>query len=78
MKQRISEEAIQKMRSEFMNKRISFETMSGERWVGNCQFLGYNQFLPTWEFQITIDRTPCSHVRPETISLMPEAKKLFI
>lgn len=74
MKQRISEEAIQKMRSEFMGKRIAFKTMSGDSWVGRCEFLGYNQFLPSWEFQVTIDRMPCSHVNPHTIKLVEETK----
>ena len=65
----IPEDQIEKMREEFMNKRISFKDGKGEKWIGTCQFLGYNKYLPSWGFQITIDRTPIQHVKPETIKI---------
>jgi hypothetical protein len=67
---RITEEHIETLREKFMGKRISFETESGGRWVGTCEFLGYNDFLPSWGFQITIDRTPVQHVKPDSINLL--------
>lgn len=66
----IQQEQIEKMREQFMGKRISVETEKGEIWVGTCQFLGYNTYLPSWGFQITLDRTPISHVKPESIKLI--------
>jgi hypothetical protein len=53
-----------------MGKRISVETEKGEKWVGTCQFLGYNDYLPSWGFQVTLDRTPVQHVKPKTIRLI--------
>lgn len=66
----IQQEQIEKMREQFMGKRISVETERGERWVGTCQFLGYNDYLPSWGFQVTLDRTPIQQVKPETIKLI--------
>lgn len=77
MKQRISEAKIEKMRNDFMGKRITFQTYNGDRWTGTCQFLGYNPYLPSWDFQITIDRTPCSHVNPDTIKLVEQRKPIL-
>jgi hypothetical protein len=77
MKQRLTEQQVQKLKDRFMGKRISFETDSGEKWTGTCQFLGYNPYLPSWEFQITVDRTPCSHVNPDTIKLVEQRKPIF-
>jgi hypothetical protein len=67
---KITQAQIENMREKFIAKRIFFETESGERWVGTCQFLGYNDFLPSWGFQITIDRTPVQHVKPDSINLL--------
>lgn len=66
----MKQEQIEKMKEQFMGKRISFETKDGERWVGVCQFLGYNEYFPSWGFQITIDRRPVQHVKPDTIKLI--------
>lgn len=66
----IQQEQIEKMREQFMGKRISVETEKGEKWVGTCQFLGYNDYLPSWGFQVTLDRTPVQHVKPKTIRII--------
>ena len=66
----MTQEQIDKMREQFMGKRISFKTEDGKDWVGKCEFLGYNSFLPSWKFQVTINRTPVSHVKPETIKIV--------
>lgn len=65
----ITPEQIEGMRKEFLGKRIVFKTQNGKRWVGKCTFLGYNDCLPSWGFQITIDRLPLPHVVPDTIKL---------
>ena len=66
----IQQEQIEKMKERFMGERISVETEEGERWVGTCEFLGYNSYLPSWGFQVTLDRTPIQHVKPESIKLI--------
>jgi hypothetical protein len=66
----ITQEQIDAMRQKFMAKRISFENEKGEKWVGKCEFLGYNDFFPSWGFQVTVDRTPVQHVKPNTIRLI--------
>lgn len=66
----MKQEQIEKMKEQFMGKRISFQTEKGEKWVGVCEFLGYNKYLPSWGFQITVDRTPIQHVNPKTIKLI--------
>jgi len=66
----IQQKKIEKMKERFMDKRISVETEEGERWVGTGQFLGYNDYLPSWGFQVTLDRTPIQHIKPETIKLV--------
>lgn len=66
----IQQEQIEKMREQFMGKRVSVETKKGERWVGTCQFLGHNDYLPSWGFQVTLDRTPIQHVKPKTIIII--------
>ena len=67
MTQRLNKQEVLKLREQFMGKRISFLDQKGERFIGQCEFMGYNIFLPSWEFQVTINRMPVSHVRPETI-----------
>lgn len=66
----MTQEQIDKMRETFMGKRISFKTESGDEWTGICEFLGYNPYLPSWKFQVTVGRTPISHVKPETIKIV--------
>jgi hypothetical protein len=65
----IPQEQIEKMKEQFIGKRISVETKDGIGWVGNCEFIGYNKYLPSWGFQVTLDRTPIQYVIPESIKL---------
>jgi hypothetical protein len=66
----MTQEQVDRMREEFIGKRISFEDEKGEVYTGVCKFLGYNPYLPSWKLQITIYRTPVSHVKPETIKIV--------
>lgn len=74
MKDKLPQEIINHMRQEFLGKRISVLTESNERWVGTCQFIGYNENFPSFGFQVTLDRMPIRHVKPSSIKILPELK----
>ena len=38
--------------------------------IGNCDFIGYNEYLPSWGLQVTIDRLPISNVDVTKIELI--------
>lgn len=63
---------IDHIQQEFLGKRISVLTESNERWVGTCQFIGYNENFPSFGFQVTLDRMPIRHVKPSSIEVLPE------
>ena len=72
----IPEEEIQKARDKFLDKRVRIKNALGKTTkydnkdiVGNLQFLGYNEFLPSWELCATVDRMPIQHVKLENIIL---------
>lgn len=66
---------IDKMRDKFIGKRISVIGDSGKI-IGNCELLGYNEFFPSWGFQVTIDRMPISNVKINSVHLV-EDKNIF-
>lgn len=70
MENRLSEQEISDLQNKFLHKRISVEGGDGQVWIGKCKFLGYNKYLPSWDLQITIDRTPISNVKLSSIKLM--------
>lgn len=72
----IPEEEIQKARDKFLGKRVRIKNALGKTTkhhnhdiVGNLQFLGYNEFLPSWELCATVDRMPLQHIKLENIIL---------
>jgi hypothetical protein len=66
---KLSDEELQLLKDKFLNKKISVIDGNGEKWVGECQFLGYNSFIKTWGLQVTLNRTPVTHVDPKSIKL---------
>lgn len=74
MKDRIQEKVIIQMQQEFLGKRISVMTESNEKWIGTCQFIGYNENFPSFGFQVTLNRMPIRHVNPNSIKILPELK----
>jgi hypothetical protein len=69
MKQIIPQEIVDQLQEQFLGKRISVEDEKGERWVGECQFIGPNPFFPSWGLQVTINRTPVTNVKIKSIHL---------
>ena len=68
---RLDQLTIDKMRSNFIGKRISV-TNDKNTVVGICDSLGYNEFFPSWGFQITISRMPVSNVKTNSIHLVED------
>jgi hypothetical protein len=56
------------LKEKFYGKRIFVDTPKGS-YAGMCTFIGYNEFFPSWGFQVTIDRTPITNVDPKKIGL---------
>ena len=57
--------------NQFIGKKISFQDTAGVKFEGICDTIGYNQMLPSWELQITLDdRTPISNVNFKTIKII--------
>jgi hypothetical protein len=75
MEQILDQQAILKLQEQFLGKRISIQNDKG-RYVGICQFIGYNEFFPSWNFQVTLDRTPFINVKIKSVHLVVD-KKLF-
>ena len=67
---KLTDEQLQELRDKFLNKKISVIDGQGEKWVGNCQFLGYNPYMKSWGLQVTLDRTPVTHIDPNSIKLV--------
>jgi hypothetical protein len=72
---KIPDVTIAAMREQLLGKRIS---VSGQLYqgkpigdiVGKCEYFGYNQFLPSWGLQVTIDRMPISNVLLSQIKIV--------
>lgn len=66
---KLSYEELQSMTDKFLNKKISLVDRNGKTWIGNCQFLGYNRYMESWGLQVTLDRTPITHINSTSIKL---------
>ena len=73
---RISDQEQQDLKDKFLNQRISVMDNKGKMWVGKCDFIGYNEFFPSFNFQVTIDRTPVTNVIIDSIHIV-ETQSLF-
>ena len=69
MKQILDQQAILKLQEQFLGKRISVENDKG-RYIGTCQFIGPNEFFPSFGLQVTIDRTPITNVKIKSVHLV--------
>jgi histidyl-tRNA synthetase len=64
----LTESEIQQLSDTFLGKKVEV-IGDGGRYVGVVDFIGYNQFLPSYGFQVTLDRMPVSNVNPNSIKL---------
>jgi hypothetical protein len=78
---RIDQTIIEQMRETLIGKKVSvnipdrvFSRIKGysntTNIVGVCNFFGYNEFIPGWDLQITIDRTPINNIKINEIEII--------
>lgn len=77
MEQKMTQQEIDDLKRKFQGERVSLIDGKGEKWVGQVYFIGYNPYFPSWELQVTLDRTPITNVNPKSIRKLEPIKKLF-
>ena len=61
---------IKKMlEDKFLGKRVIVKTKNGKI-GGICQFIGNNEFIPSFGLQVTVSRMPITNVEIKDISLL--------
>jgi hypothetical protein len=73
----MTQQEIDDLKRKFQGERVSLIDGKGEKWVGQVYFIGYNPYFPSWELQVTLDRTPITNVNPKSIRKLEPIKKLF-
>jgi hypothetical protein len=63
--ERLTEEQIESMREMLIGKKVQIRGMAGI-----CHYFGYNEHFPTWDLQITINRTPIPRVKLSELVVM--------
>lgn len=69
----ITPELKKLLEEQFLGKRISVKTKTGNI-AGICQFIGNNEFFPSWGLQVTVSRMPLTNVEIKNISLIENEK----
>lgn len=69
----ITPELKKLLEEQFLGKRISVKTKTGTI-AGICQFIGNNEFFPSWGLQVTVSRMPLTNVEIKNISLIENEK----
>ena len=72
----IPEEEIQAVRDKFLGKKVCIKNATGKTTrfenhdiCGILNFLGYNEYIPSWGLCATINRLPIQNVKIENIIL---------
>lgn len=65
--ERIPQYIIDQMSQSLLGKRVQYRDI-----VGECKYFGYNEYLPKWGLQITLDRMPLSNVDIKQIFIVDE------
>lgn len=75
----LTQEELEDLRAKFLGKKISIKHENTTGYgvpsrdglaSGICKFIGYNENFPSWELQVTLDRTPLTNVDHKTIKLI--------
>lgn len=69
----VDKKTLNLLRKEFVGKRVCVENKDGV-FCGKCVFIGYNEYLPSFGFQVTVDRTPVTNVEIRNIRLSEDLK----
>lgn len=65
---KLSDKQIKELQDVYLNKKIKISTPK-QQYVGVCNFIGYNSFLPDWGLQVTMDRFPITNLELYQIEL---------
>lgn len=57
------------LEDKFLGKRVMVKTKIGKI-GGVCQFIGNNEYIPSFGLQITVDRMPITNIKIQDITLM--------
>lgn len=68
---RIPDHIIQQLKSDLIGKRVEI-TKKNVNVVGICNFIGYNEFLSSWNLQVTINRLPIDNVELTDIKVIED------
>lgn len=74
MEQRMTQQEIDDLKLKFEGQRVSLIDGKGEKWIGQVDFIGYNSYLPSWDLQVTLNRTPISNVDVKSIRKLEPIK----
>jgi len=67
---KLTEKEVEKLQLKFIGKKISVIDGNKQKWIGKCDWLGYNQNIPSWHFQVTMERTPLRNVEINSIKII--------
>jgi hypothetical protein len=65
----LNQQTLDILKQQFLGKKLSVKTKKGN-FVGNCTFIGYNEYIPSFGLQLTLDRTPITNVEIKDIKLV--------
>ena len=68
---RIPDNIIQQLKSDLTGKRVRVTNKKIDV-VGIVTFIGYNEFLPNWNLQVTLDRLPIDNVELTDIKVLED------
>jgi hypothetical protein len=57
------------LEDKFLGKRVMVKTKIGKI-GGICQFIGNNEYIPSFGLQITVDRMPITNIKIQDITLI--------
>lgn len=57
------------LEDKFLGKRVMVKTKIGKI-GGVCQFIGNNEYIPSFGLQITVDRMPITNIQIQDITLI--------
>jgi len=57
------------LEDKFLGKRVMVKTKIGKI-GGVCQFIGNNEYIPSFGLQITVDRMPITNIKIKDITLI--------
>jgi len=63
--EKISNEILAQLKETLIGKKVKIRGIAGD-----CSFIGYNEWLPSWDLQITIGRMPIPNIKITEIKVL--------